>query len=131
MIGFFSDKIGRINIAALSSLVAALAAFFLWTFAGTHLAGLVIYALFGAFAGCIWPCIAPVAVEVAGLHLLPSAMSVTWLALVLPATFAEVIGLGLVRPGRDGYLHVQIFVGAMFMAAFACCRSNDDDPDFQ
>ncbi|ROW16134.1 hypothetical protein VPNG_01824 [Cytospora leucostoma] len=120
MIGYFSDKIGRINIAALSSLIAGLAAFLLWIFAGEHLAGLIIYALFGAFAGCIWPCIAPVAAEVVGLRLLPSAMSVTWLALVLPATFAAVIGLGLVTPGRDGYLHVQVFVGAMFVAAFAC-----------
>ncbi|KAK7745403.1 hypothetical protein SLS53_002899 [Cytospora paraplurivora] len=113
MIGFFSDKIGRINIAALSSLIAGLAAFFLWVFAGEHLAGLIVYALFGAFAGCLWPCIAPVAAEVVGLQLLPSAMSVTWLALVLPATFAEVIGLGLVTPGRGGYLDVQVFVGAI------------------
>lgn len=119
MIGYFSDKIGRINVAALSSLIAGLASFFLWIFAGKHLAGLIIYALFGAFVGCIWPCIAPVAVEVVGLQLLPSAMSVTWLVMVLPATFAEVIGLSLVTPGRDGYLHVQVYTGAMFVAAFA------------
>lgn len=119
MIGYFSDKIGRINVAALSSLIAGLASFFLWIFAGKYLAGLIIYALFGAFAGCIWPCIAPVAVEVVGLQLLPSAMSVTWLVMVLPATFAEVIGLSLVTPGRDGYLHVQVYTGAMFVAAFA------------
>ncbi|ROV91830.1 hypothetical protein VSDG_06500 [Cytospora chrysosperma] len=120
---YFSDKIGRINVAALSSLIAGLASFFLWIFAGKYLAGLIIYALFGAFAGCIWPCIAPVAVEVVGLQLLPSAMSVTWLVMVLPATFAEVIGLSLVTPGRDGYLHVQVYTGAMFVAAFASHRN--------
>lgn len=49
-------------------------------------------------------------------------MSVTWLTLVLPATFAEVIGLSLVKPGRDGYLDVQIYTGCMFMAAFAFCE---------
>ncbi|KUI66094.1 putative transporter MCH2 [Cytospora mali] len=119
MIGYFSDKIGRINIAALSSLVAGLAAFFLWIFAGKHFAGAIIYALFGAFAGSIWPCIAPVAAEVVGLQLLPSAMSVTWLVMVLPATFAEVIGLSLVTPGRNGYLDVQAYTGAMFVIAFA------------
>ena len=119
LIGYLSDKIGRINIAALSSLVAGLAAFFLWIFAGKHYVGAIVYALFGAFAGCIWPCIAPVSAEVVGLQLLPSCMSVTWIVLVLPATFAEVIGLSLVNPGADGYLDVQVYTGAMFVAAFA------------
>ncbi|KAL1868733.1 hypothetical protein Daus18300_005867 [Diaporthe australafricana] len=119
VIGLFSDKVGRINIAALGSLIAGLAAFFLWVFAAKSFAGAIVYSLFGAFAGCIWPCVAPVGVEVVGLQLLPSVMSVTWLVLVLPATFAEVIGLSLVQPGKDGYLHVQVYTGAMFVAAFA------------
>lgn len=75
MIGFYSDRVGRINVAALSSLIAGLAAFFLWVFAAEHYAGAIIYSLFGAFAGAIWPCIAPVAVEVMGLQLLPSGKS--------------------------------------------------------
>ncbi|KAK2611306.1 hypothetical protein N8I77_004659 [Diaporthe amygdali] len=119
VIGLFSDKVGRINVAALGTLIAGLAAFFLWTFAAKNFAGAIVYSLFGAFAGCIWPCIAPVGVEVVGLQLLPSVMSVTWLVLVLPATFAEVIGLSLVEPGKDGYLHVQVYTGAMFVTAFA------------
>lgn len=72
MIGYFSDRIGRLNVAAISALIASLAAFFLWIFAGQYFAGAIIYSLFGAFAGSIWPCIAPVAVEVVGLQLLPS-----------------------------------------------------------
>lgn len=50
-------------------------------------------------------------------------MSITWLALVLPATFAEVIGLSLVTPGENGYLHVQIYTGCMFLVAFICRKS--------
>ncbi|KAJ4424782.1 hypothetical protein N0V82_000501 [Gnomoniopsis sp. IMI 355080] len=118
LIGFYSDRIGRINVAGLSALLAGLAAFFLWIFAGRHYAGAIVYALFGLFAGSIWPVIAPVAVEVMGLQLLPSAMSITWLVLVLPATFAEVIGLSLVKPGRGGYLDVQVYTGFMFIGAF-------------
>lgn len=75
LIGFYSDRIGRINVAGLSSLFAGLAAFFLWIFAAQHYAGAIIYSLFGLFAGSIWPCIAPVAVEVMGLQLLPSGKS--------------------------------------------------------
>lgn len=49
-------------------------------------------------------------------------MSITWLVLVLPATFAEVIGLSLVKPGNDGYLDVQVYTGCIFIAAFAFCE---------
>lgn len=117
-IGYLSDRLGRINVAGLATLIASLAAFFLWIFAGEYFAGAIVYALFGAVAGAIWPCIAPVTVEVMGLQLLPSALSITWLVLVLPATFAEVIGLSLVTPGKNGYLHVQIYTGCMYLAAF-------------
>lgn len=74
LIGFYSDRVGRINVAGLSALFAGLAAFFLWIFAGGYYAGAIVYSLFGLFAGSIWPVIAPVAVEVIGLQLLPSGM---------------------------------------------------------
>jgi hypothetical protein len=62
------------NVAGIGTLIAVLAAFFLWIFAGSHFPGLIIYALFGGFAGIIWPCVAPVGAEVVGLQLLPSGM---------------------------------------------------------
>jgi hypothetical protein len=74
VIGLVSDKVGRINVAAIGTLIAGLVAFFLWIFAGPHFPGLIIYVLFGGFAGIIWPCVAPVGAEVVGLQLLPSGM---------------------------------------------------------
>jgi MFS family permease len=141
VIGLVSDRVGRINVAGLSTLTAGVAALFVWVFGGKSYAGLIIYALFGMFAGSLWPTVAPVGAEVVGLKLLPAgrsdplpasppltsanlytyaALSIYWLVLVPPATFAEVIGLGLVTPGVDGYLHVQLFAGIIFLAAFAC-----------
>ncbi|KAK0729417.1 major facilitator superfamily domain-containing protein [Apiosordaria backusii] len=118
LIGLASDRVGRLNIAGLGTLTAGVAAFFLWIFAGKSYPGLIIYALFGAFAGVIWPCVAPVGAEVVGLSLLPAALSIYWLVLVLPATFAEVIGLMLRTSGVDGYLNVQVFTGVMYIASF-------------
>ncbi|KAK4197745.1 major facilitator superfamily domain-containing protein [Triangularia verruculosa] len=118
LIGLASDRVGRINVAGLATLTAGVVAFFLWIFAGKSYPGLIIYALFGAFAGAIWPCVAPVGAEVVGLQLLPAALSIYWLVLVLPATFAEVIGLMLRTSGVDGYLNVQVFTGAMYIASF-------------
>ncbi|KAL2257905.1 hypothetical protein VTK26DRAFT_8989 [Humicola hyalothermophila] len=117
-IGLASDRVGRINVAALGTLIAGLAALFLWIFAGSYFGGLIVYALFGVFAGIVWPCVAPVGAEVVGLQLLPAALSIYWLVLVLPATFAEVIGLSLRTSGIDGYLNVQAFTGTMFIVSF-------------
>lgn len=118
IIGLVSDRVGRINIAGLAALLACLSTFFLWIFAGKFYAGVIIYAFFGMFNGSLWPTVAPVGAEVLGIQLLPSALSIYWLFLVLPATFAEVIALELEQPGPNGYLHIQVFVGCMFFASF-------------
>ncbi|KAK1757535.1 major facilitator superfamily domain-containing protein [Echria macrotheca] len=118
LIGLYSDKFGRFNVAGLSTLIAGIAALSLWIFAGRSYAGLIVYSIFGLFAGCIWPCVAPVGAEVVGLQLLPSALSIYWLVLVLPATFAEVIGLTLRTPGVNGYLHAQLLTGFLYIGAF-------------
>ena len=57
VIGLVSDKFGRINTAGLGTLAASVTAFLLWILAGKYYAGLIIYALFGLFAGVIWPCV--------------------------------------------------------------------------
>jgi len=118
MIGLLSDRLGRMNVAGLGTLIACLAASFIWIFAGKYFVGLIVYALFGMFAGIIWPCVAPVGAEVVGLQLLPSALSIYWLVLVLPSTFAEVIGLELRTPGIDGYINVQALAAVLFFASF-------------
>jgi hypothetical protein len=54
---------------------------------------------------------------VASLKEVPSFLSLQWLTVVLPTTFAEVIALYLRRPdmGRWGYLYTQIFGGLAYL----------------
>ena len=58
--------------------------------------------------------------EVVGLQILPSALSILWIVLVLPCTFAEAIGLELRTTSGDTYLHAQIFTGSMYLGAALC-----------
>lgn len=67
-----------------------------------------------------WATIGPVSAEVVGLQVLPSALSITWIFLVLPCTFAEPIGLELRADSGNIYLHAQIFTGVMYLAAAVC-----------
>ena len=76
--------------------------------------------LVGTVAGTIWVAIAPVGAEVVGLQDLPSALSIFWLALVLPATFSEPIALELRQKTGKIYQHAQLYAGFMYIGAALC-----------
>ncbi|KAI1764050.1 MFS general substrate transporter [Hypoxylon sp. FL1150] len=119
VIGLSSDAIGRLNIANLCTLFCGLVCMFFWVFGTTSFAACLVFAMLsGSVAGVIWATVAPICAEVVGLALIPSALSMTWLVLVLPSTFAEVIGLSLRRSGPGGYLDVQLFTAFMYIGAF-------------
>ncbi|KAF7535424.1 hypothetical protein G7054_g5400 [Neopestalotiopsis clavispora] len=115
IIGVSSDAVGRLNVAGFCTAFVGVLCLVLWVFSFT-LATCVVFALLaGSCAGVIWATAAPVLAEVVGLQLLPSALSLTWVVLVLPATFAEVIVLEI--RGRS-YRGAQLFIGFMYLAAF-------------
>ncbi|MCJ1382172.1 hypothetical protein MMC17_005284 [Xylographa soralifera] len=136
LVGIFSDTAGRINIAGFLTFFCGLLSFVVWIFANSF-GVLIFFALIGGtVAGTFWTTIAPVGAEVVGLKELPSALSITWLILVLPTTckssissvnsgmltlhlVSEPIALELSQ-SNGGYLHAQIFTGFMYIAAAIC-----------
>lgn len=86
LVGVFSDYSGRINIAGFLTFICGLLCLILWIFAKSF--GVLIFfaIIIGTVSGTIWATIAPVMAEVVGLKELPSALSLTWLVLVTPAT---------------------------------------------
>ncbi|MCJ1284779.1 Tubulin beta chain (Beta tubulin) [Xylographa opegraphella] len=119
LVGIFSDTAGRINIAGFLTFFCGLLCFVVWIFAKSF-GVLIFFALLGGtVAGTFWTTIAPVGAEVVGLKELPSALSITWLVLVMPTTFSEPIALELSQ-SDGGYLHAQIFTGCMYIAAAIC-----------
>lgn len=85
-IGYFSDTVGRLNMACGMTFLVGLFCLLIWMFASTF-GVLVFFALLsGTVAGTFWATCAPVTTEVIGLVHLPSALSITWLVLVLPTT---------------------------------------------
>ena len=86
LVGIFSDKAGRINLAGLCTLTGGLLCFVIWIFA-KGFGILVFFAIIvGTVAGTFWTTIGPVGAEVVGLKELPSALSIVWIILVLPTT---------------------------------------------
>ncbi|EME89442.1 uncharacterized protein MYCFIDRAFT_150057 [Pseudocercospora fijiensis CIRAD86] len=118
-IGYFSDNLGRINMAAMMTGLCALFSFAIWIPAQSYGVLLFFAIVGGAVAGTFWTTIAPVAAEVVGLKYVPSALNLEWLIIVLPCTFSEPIALEIVG-GTGSYLGAQLFVAFMYIAAAVC-----------
>jgi MFS family permease len=85
-IGYFSDSIGRLNMAGSMTFLVGVFCLLIWIFAKSF-GVLIFFSLVGGMvAGTFWATAAPVTTEVMGLRDLPSALSITWLVLVLPTT---------------------------------------------
>ena len=117
-IGVASDRLGRFEVASGLTLLCGLCCFAIWIPA-TSFGVTVLFALLaGAILGVFWLTIGPLCVEVAGLQHLPSLLALSWLSIVLPTTFSEVISLYLRRPSHDRpYLYTQIFSGLCYVIA--------------
>lgn len=116
-IGYFSDSIGRLNMASSMTFLSGLFCLVIWMFAKSF-GVLVFYSLVGGMvAGTYWAVAGPITTEVMGLKDLPSALSITWLVLVLPTTFSEAIGLEIVKFNGGSYTGAIMFTGWMYIGA--------------
>lgn len=117
VIGYVSDIFGRINTTLVSTFLAGLFALVIWVFAKSF-GILVFFALIGgAVSATYTTTVAPVGAEVVGLQLLLSTLSIFWLSVVIPITFAEPTALWLRTENGTNFLHAQIFTGFMYMGA--------------
>ncbi|KAI9794286.1 MAG: hypothetical protein M1833_000429 [Piccolia ochrophora] len=120
-IGVISDRFGRIEVAGMLTFACGISVFAIWLPA-TSYGVTVFYAIInGAILGVFWVTVGPLSVEVGGLAQLPSLLSLSWISVILPAAFSEVIALKLRRPESSrAYLYPQIFAGVAYILASLC-----------
>ncbi|KAF4307281.1 mfs transporter [Botryosphaeria dothidea] len=116
-IGYFSDNVGRMNMAAIMTFLAGLFSLVIWIFAKSFGVMIFFALVVGMVAGTYWAVVGPVTTETIGIADLPSALSITWLVLVLPTTFSEPIALQITASNNGNYLGAQIFTGFMYIGA--------------
>ena len=120
-VGLASDYYGRMETAGVLTLVCGIMCFAIWLPATSYGVTILFVLVVGAIFGIFWMTIGPICVEVAGLVELPSLLSLSWMSVVLPTTFGEVIAIELRRPGsRHDYLYPQIFAGLAYIVASGC-----------
>ncbi|KAK6220585.1 hypothetical protein LQW54_002030 [Pestalotiopsis sp. IQ-011] len=122
LIGYFSDRLGRINMALYMTALCGVFCFTLWIPA-KGFALLSIFALLaGGLCGTFWATVTPILGEVVGVSKLARIFGVICLCMVLPTTFAEPVAMQIVdsqKAAASTFLAAQIFVGCTFMAG-AC-----------
>lgn len=118
MLGFLSDKTGRMEMAAMATAINAIVIFALWLPSKSYALTVVFSLISGGTIGTFWMTISPLCVEVAGLKELPSMLALCWLIVVLPTTFGEVIALEIrKRTALTEYLYPQIYSGLAYTLA--------------
>jgi MFS family permease len=116
-IGYWSDRINRINVAIFTTALCGIFCLAIWVPAKSY-AVLTVFALAsGTVTGTLWATVVPVTADIVGMQRLPLAFGMICLPLVLPITFAEGIALQLVS--SSGYLTAQVFVGCMYLLGAA------------
>ncbi|KAM0236608.1 hypothetical protein ACHAP5_009294 [Fusarium lateritium] len=119
LVGYLSDRFGRINMAAIMTLLAGILPLAMWVCTQTY-ATLVSFAMVeGIIGGVFWAAIAPLMIEVVGIDNIASALTPMWLSLAIPCTFSEAIALAIVE-NTGSYLGTQLFTGLMYIAAAIC-----------
>lgn len=109
-IGYFSDTIGRLNMAASMTGLCGVFVLLIWIFAKSF-GVLIFFAIAGGFvAGTYWAVAGPVTTEVMGLVHLPAALSITWLVLVLPTTCKSFPFFFPPYPSRDKSITTETYL---------------------
>lgn len=115
-LGYFGDRIGRINAAILATFATALTCLLWWMFARSFAAMAAFAVINGAIVGTFWTSVIPVTAEIVGLQDLNAAATIVWLTMSIPTVFATTVALRIVGESGD-YLRLIGFAGGMFLAA--------------
>ncbi|KAI4644046.1 uncharacterized protein J4E78_009829, partial [Alternaria triticimaculans] len=86
IIGILSDRWSRIDTAGALTLLCGLSCFAFWLPATSYALTVFFAILCGAIVGVFWMTIGPLCVEVAGIENLQSLLSLSWAAVIIPAT---------------------------------------------
>lgn len=136
IVGYYSDSVGGVNMAAGATLFGSLVCFFIWMFAETYAVLILAAILGGSVCGTFFAIIVPLASNAVGLKELPSGLSIVWASIVVPclceflrdttssnwdfadqkSIVAEPIALSLQRHSNNWNKNIQVFAGSMFLA---------------
>lgn len=115
--GFLADKIGRININLLFTLITALSCLLIWTFAFSYGSLMAFSTVFGLTSGSYFAVISPITASLLGMEQFPSGLSMLLFSNVISVfgpNIASAIESGVSSPPFFSY---KMFAGVSYLVA--------------
>lgn len=121
VLGYFADKIGRLNMYVIASTFSGLMCMLLWPFAKTYNSLMAFAVLFGFTCGIYYALASPITASVVGMDKISSGLSILFLASAISGTGPPIASaIQQATPG-GGYIGVQMFSGAVYIFGSIIC----------
>lgn len=121
VLGYFADRIGRLNMFMIASTFAGLFCMLLWPFAKTYETMMAFAVLFGFTCGIYYALAPPITAAVVGSDNISGGLSILFLASAIAGTGPPIASAIQQATLGGGYLGVQMFSGAVYIfGSFIC-----------
>jgi MFS family permease len=121
VLGYFADRIGRLNIYILASTFAGLTCMLLWPFAKTYGSLMTFAVLFGFTCGLYFTLAPSITAAVVGPDNISSGLSILFVISAIAATGAPIASAIQEATPGNGYIGVQMFSGAVYIFGSLIC----------
>ncbi|KAI7860240.1 major facilitator superfamily domain-containing protein [Circinella umbellata] len=120
-LGFVADKIGRLNMFIITSILSGIFSFVIWPFATSYGILVLFCVLWGATSGMYYALAAPITASVVGMEKLSAGLSLAFLISAVAAMGTPIMSAIQQATPNNGYIGIQMFDGAVYvLGAFIC-----------
>ncbi|KAG2213129.1 hypothetical protein INT47_011278 [Mucor saturninus] len=121
VLGYYADRIGRLNMFMIASTLAGLFCMLLWPFAKTYETMMAFAVLFGFTCGIYYALAPPITAAVVGPDNISGGLSILFIASAISGTGPPIASaIQQATPG-GGYIGVQMFSGAVYLFGSLIC----------
>ncbi|KAI7858908.1 major facilitator superfamily domain-containing protein [Circinella umbellata] len=120
-LGYAGDKIGRLNMFIITSILSGIFSYTIWPFATSFNILLVYCILWGLTSGLYYALAAPITASVVGMDKLAPGLTITFFLSAIAAMGAPICAAIQEATPDNGYIGIQMFNGSVYICGALIC----------
>ncbi|KAI8876484.1 MFS general substrate transporter [Backusella circina FSU 941] len=121
VLGYFADRIGRLNMYVIASVSSGLFCMLLWPFAKTYETMMAFAVLFGFTCGIYYALAPPITASVVGADDISSGLSILFIVSSIAGVGPTISSAIQQATPSQGYIGVQMFSGSVYLFGSLIC----------
>ncbi|CAO3671077.1 unnamed protein product [Rhizopus stolonifer] len=121
ILGYFADRIGRLNMFTLASIFSGLICMILWPFAKTYETMMAFAVLFGFTCGIYYTLAAPITASVVGAENVSAGLSILFIVSSAAALGPPMSSAIQMATPDHGFIGIQMFAGSVYLLGSLIC----------